>query len=361
MKAKKISAEIVADSISPQGHRITTFLLTYPRFIHAEVMTHRLFSRNTASSRAIPFNKMVKSIEEDPFIPIVWQKDHKGMQGSEYWTEKDILIPYSDESYEIEAVRHMYNEWLAGRDYAIACASELNKHGLTKQLCNRMLEPYMWHTALVTATEWENFLDLRCPRYKTSGLATPTVRSRKEWIEIMNFSSVSTQCPQTEEEWWSLSESGAEIHIQALAEAIYDSLKENIPEELKEGEWHIPFNKRIEFEELDINSAIKVAVARCARLSYMTFDGKIDPEKDIKLHDDLLESKHFSPFEHCARVMSLEEIMSFIKGEMDTIEIDEVGPNSIVASNEIWNDSKENAWCNNFRGFIQYRYLIEHP
>ena len=80
----KIEAKIVADSVNKQGNRITTFLLTYPRFIHSELMTHRMFSRNSASSRAIPFEKMVKMVEEDPFIPIAWQKHHSGMQGSEY-------------------------------------------------------------------------------------------------------------------------------------------------------------------------------------------------------------------------------------------------------------------------------------
>lgn len=71
----KIKAEIIADTISPQGNRITSYILTYPRFIHAELMTHRMFSRNSASSRAIPFEKMLKMVEEDPFIPIAWQKD----------------------------------------------------------------------------------------------------------------------------------------------------------------------------------------------------------------------------------------------------------------------------------------------
>ena len=78
MTKRKISARIVADSVSPQGHRITTFVLTYPRMIHSEVMTHRLFSRNAASSRAIPFKRMMEDVENDPFIPIAWQKDHKG-------------------------------------------------------------------------------------------------------------------------------------------------------------------------------------------------------------------------------------------------------------------------------------------
>ena len=87
--------EIIADSLSPQGNRLTTFKLTYPRIIHSELMTHRVFSRNSASSRAIPFEKMVKMVEEDPFIPIAWQKDHKGMQGSEYaqYPDTEDFVP----------------------------------------------------------------------------------------------------------------------------------------------------------------------------------------------------------------------------------------------------------------------------
>jgi thymidylate synthase ThyX len=83
-----IQAKIVADSLNPQGDRLTTFIVTFPRIILAEFNTHRMFSRNSASSRAIPFDKMVKSVQENPFIPIVWQKDHKGMQGKEYLTDE---------------------------------------------------------------------------------------------------------------------------------------------------------------------------------------------------------------------------------------------------------------------------------
>ena len=156
---RKINAEIVADSISPQGHRITSFILTYPRFIHSELMTHRLFSRNSASSRAIPLEKMVKMVEEDPFIPIAWQKDHKGMQGTEYLNEEEV------ERAELQ--------WIQASKNAINSARMLNsnyfgvtKNLVTKQLCNRLLEPFMWHTVLVTATEWENFFELRMPCYE---------------------------------------------------------------------------------------------------------------------------------------------------------------------------------------------------
>ena len=154
MNKKKINAQIIADSINPQGDRITTYLLTYPRFIHSELMTHRVFSRNSASSRAIPFKKMVKMVEEDPFIPIAWQKDHKGMQGSEYAQYPDT------EDFKVI--------WLEARDNAIKSAqlAQTGRVKLTKQLCNRLLEPFMWHTVLVTATEWENFFELRMPCYE---------------------------------------------------------------------------------------------------------------------------------------------------------------------------------------------------
>ena len=162
---KKIEAKIIADSISPQGKRITTYLLTYPRFIHAELMTHRLFSRNSASSRAIPFEKMAKMVEEDPFIPIAWQKDHKGMQGTEYFTNERISN-YSEYLDGNEVVYQLEEEWLEARNCAIEQAKNMNQLGLTKQICNRLLEPFMWHTVLVTATEWDNFFELRMPCYE---------------------------------------------------------------------------------------------------------------------------------------------------------------------------------------------------
>lgn len=166
MNKNKISAEIIADSKDSRGNRITTFVLTFPRFILAELNTHRLFSRNSASSRAIPFEKMVKMVEEDPFIPIAWQKDHKGMQGSEYITH-------------LEHLDLRKKQWILARDYAIEMATSMNHKletfggdiiddgsGVTKQICNRLLEPFMWHKVICTFTEGENFFNLRCPNYE---------------------------------------------------------------------------------------------------------------------------------------------------------------------------------------------------
>ena len=350
---KKIEAKIIADSINKQGNRITTYLLTFPRFILAELNTHRMFSKNSASSRAIPFEKMVKMVEEDPFIPIAWQKSHVGMQGSEYWGD--------DEWVEIEkgvSKAHVKNcsigNWIQARNNAVSIAKQLYDKGITKQLCNRLLEPFMWHTVLVTATEFDNFFELRCPKY-IFGKATnnPKVwKSKKDAIK--NFPNWETH---NDLFWRTMNESQAEIHIQALAEAMWDARNESTPKTLQSGEWHIPFGDNIMMSILDqqdiaikfpsIDSVedlkIRIATARCARLSYMTFDGEIDYEKDIALHDHLLESHHMSPFEHCAIAMSPEQ--------------HEVSYKNGYSSSKGGTDY---GWCNNFRGWIQYRYLVEN-
>lgn len=368
---KKIEAKIVADSISPQGHRITSMLLTYPRFIHGEVMTHRMFSRNSASSRAIPFEKMVKMVEEDPFIPIAWQKDHKGMQGTEYIRGN-------------KEIQYCIDTWLRGRDYSIRVAKTLNKKAafpkgdfdssyedinVSKQLCNRLLEPFMWHTVLVTATEWDNFFELRCRQYPywfyncDGSQDCKILKSKKDFIEEHGsnapFYSIGGKKfdEMSDLDWIKFSNSGAEIHIQTLAESMWDAINENTPKQLKAGEWHIPFGDNISYiptpsammvsslshqQAVAIEQKIKVATARCARLSYMTHDGEIDYEKDIKLHDSLLKNYHMSPFEHCARAMNDSEYKEFVKTKLGKM------------SHE-W----DYGWCNNFRGWIQYRYLIE--
>ena len=365
--------EILADSISPQGHRITTYKVTYPRIIHAEMCRHRTLSRNSASSRAIPFKKMVKMVEEDPFIPIAWQADHKGMQGTEYIHGFD---PWSNKNSD----KRLEEFWLEARNDAIKHAKFLNNNSLTKQLCNRLLEPFMWHTELITGTEWENFFELRAPKYKLIGLGGDPVKSRKEWLKRMQFSSAlhPSQYPKTEEEWWSISESSAEIHIQALAEAMWDAMNESTPKELKSGEWHIPFgdkmneisilaivdNYNISDVQNDLieKAKIQIATARAARLSYMTFDGEIDYEKDIALHDQLLSSRHMSPFEHCAKAMTDEEYFCYHKGMVEG-EFDcqsEIGSFFRIIEEPKFMGDKRNGWCNNFRGWVQYRYLVEN-
>lgn len=308
-----IQAKVIADSINPQGDRLTTFIVTFPRIILAEFNTHRMFSRNSASSRAIPFEKMVKSVQENPFIPIAWQKDHKGMQGSEYFTEYDT-INWANIDGSINAQEGLKELWLESAAFALSCSKGLNAAGLTKQLCNRLLEPFMWHTVIITSGKegLENFFNLR-------------------------------------------NHEAAEIHIQELAKKMLEVYNESTPKQLQAGEWHIPFGDNIDAIKLDsvfkvgkgpmnrLEAKIQIATARCARVSYTVVgEESKEPnyENDIKLHDKLLESGHFSPFEHCAKVMSNDEYYA------DFIKIE--------------NNKKKIGWCNNFKGFIQYRYLIEN-
>jgi thymidylate synthase ThyX len=311
-----IEAKIVADSLNPQGDRLTTFVVTFPRIILAEFNTHRMFSRNSASSRAIPFEKMVKSVKENPFIPIAWQKDHKGMQGTEYITD------------EIEIEANIRN-WIDASKNAIFSADRLNRRdGVTKQLCNRLLEPFMWHTVIITSGKegLENFFNLR-------------------------------------------NHEAAEIHIQELAKRMLEVYNESTPKQLKAGEYHIPYGDTInvlgdtDFKE-DVLTKIKIATARCARVSYTVVgeEGKEPNYKnDIKLHDKLLESGHLSPAEHCAQAMSNHEYYAFIKGDKFycyTLYSEEVITYKVIEDSREITDSCF-GWCNNFKGFIQYRYLID--
>lgn len=370
--------EIIADSINLQEDRLTTFMVTYPRIIHAEMCRHRMFSRNTASSRAIPFKKMVEDVRENPFIPIAWQKDHKGMQGIEYITDKvDLELNKS--------------AWLRAKDNAITEAKYLNHgiqegrdNGVTKQLCNRLLEPFVWTTELITTGEdgLMNFFELRCPKYIVNNYSrfknkTIIFKSRKEVINHVkqnNLKSGWENCESWEEEkWLSINNSQAEIHIQKIAEMMWDAYNESKPKYIMPGEWHNPFGDQINhgmlrdyfwlnFKNPDpshdsyVYAEVKIATARCARLSYKTLgdDPVIDYKKDIELHDRLLAQNHMSPFEHCARAMSDKEYQAFRKGQHEVEFMDNT-------ENSYWfveDDSGEPGWCRNFKGFVQYRNLV---
>ena len=365
--------EILADSINEQGRRLTTFKVTYPRIIHAEMLRHRMLSRNVASSRAIPFEKMVKDVEKDPFIPIAWQKHHSGMQGTEYITDPKIIdfkkgVWVLARNKAIESAKELYEN--ISRAKSMSDIQKLPDTGVTKQLCNRLLEPFVWTTELVSGTEWENFFELRCPKYHYD-LEDKYFRSKKDWLEYYKktcIGDVNSNFTLKEEDWFDINKSQAEIHIQKIAEMMWDAYNESKPKQLGAGEWHIPFGDRIDLiswldivnddghldgdldeqDRLFIIDKLKISTARCARLSYTTLgdNPKIDYEADIKLHDKLLKSKHLSCFEHCARVMSEEEYESFYKGE--------------GANKEHTRLDKNKGWCNNYRGFIQYRYLVEN-
>lgn len=248
-----IEAKIVADSVGPNGVRLTTFVLTYPRFIHSEFMTHRVISRNASSSRAIPVKKQIQMVIDNPAIPLAFTKNQKGMQGG------DAL---DGEAHEL-AVK----AWLTGRDFAVGCAEALADLEVHKQYANRILEPWAHITVVATATDWSNFFALRCHE-----MAQP------------------------------------EIH--ALADAMYDLYSKNEPAQLEEGQWHLPFiddeDRNQHFNSLgNINTyLLKMSVARCARVSYLNHDGKKPTlEQDLQLYERLVGSApiHASPAEHQAQ------------------------------------------------------------
>lgn len=333
----QITAKVIADSKNEFGNRITTMVVTFPRIILAEFNTHRMFSRNSASSRAIPFEKMLKSVQENPFIPIAWQKDHKGMQGTEYFTDPEV---------------HIHN-WLMARDSAVGAVGFLAANDVTKQLCNRLLEPFMWHTVIITATELENFFALRCPKYHSGAVGEPIFRSRKDYAKHYNFEQAG-HTGYSDLKWLEMNTGQAEIHAMALAEAMWDAYNESTPKELKAGKWHIPFVEIDEESMLADEELIKIATARCARVSYTVVgeEGKVaNYENDAKLHDRLAESGHWSPFEHCARAMNRDEMVSHIHGNVPIEQATEHLKVHEIDSSHV----ESYGWSGNFKGFIQYR------
>lgn len=273
------SCKILLDSISETGKRITTFELTYPRLIHSEFMTHRMFSRNAASSRAIPAKRMREMVLNETFIPDKFPKNVTGMQPAE-WIEKGTR-KYEEAEYE----------WLLAAKAAVASHKELELLGIHKQICNRLLEPFLWYTCIVTATEFDNFFKLRCDenaQYEIRRIADLMYEAYHYFVETDS---------------------------KGLKERNYLE-----PQKLKVGEWHCPLVSKEDDEQISkqiakelgsyntsnenlktyIEIKKKISVARCARISYLTHDGKRDIEKDLELFERLRTSGHYSPFEHVA-------------------------------------------------------------
>src|SRR5690625_5042260 len=177
--------------------------------------------------------------------------------------------------------------------------------------------------------------------------------------------------PETEDftalDWLEINAGEGEIHIMALAEAMWDAMNETTPRKLKGGEYHIPFGDNFDVDRLieicdkkhipanDSNLQelmIKIATARCARISYNTFEGKNDYRADIKLHNRLASMGHWSPFEHCGRAMTGEEFNLHVRGKVAYDGEEDNWEEMYVPDNHIL------GWSGNFRGFIQYRHLI---
>ena len=286
-RTKNIKAEIIAHSRNIEtGDELITYRLTYPRIILAQLNTYKSLVKITASSRAQPFNKVVEVIENDPFIPLAYQRAHKGMQGTEYFTDE-------------EEIRQRDLEWLTARDRAVEQAKKLNDLGVTKQVTNRLLESHMWVTQLVTGTReaYEHLFNQRCPEYEVGGVKG---RSKKEMgLDL------------SDEEWLLSNKGHAEIHFMDLAEKMYDALKDSEPKELKPGELHVPYlDTPLMTPDLFPEDVIKYSCGLTAHTSYTTIgDGtKMTIEKARGLFDHCLENGHYSVFEMIGRAMSKDEL-----------------------------------------------------
>ena len=237
-----ITARIIADSININGTRLSTLELQYPRYIHAELMTHRVFSRNAQSSRAIPVERAIQLVLEEPVEPI-FMKNQRGMQ--------------ADDKISGQPLEAMEHSWDYARNAAITQARVLMNLGCHKQIANRLIEPFSHIRVILSGTEFENFFRLRI-------------------------------APDAQQE------------ICELAKAMKEAMDRSNPVERFQS-WHLPYISEEELNNIPLKYLKQASVARCARVSYLNHD-KTSPrvDKDMELYEFLKESKHLSPFEHVA-------------------------------------------------------------
>jgi hypothetical protein len=279
-----VSAKVILDSVSPDGIRLTTMELRYPRFIHSEFMTHRVFSRNASSSRAVPVETLIAEAETAPAMPEKWGIHNRGMQDGG--------------AMSIFGERTAKSDWLAARDDAVARAKIMitRSERASKQIINRILEPFTHISVVVTSTYWKNFFTLR-------------------------------------------DHSAADPTMFALANAVIDARSSSSPLVREHSDWHLPYTTDEDIEsalkyalsvaesmnirdvdDLDryiIDIMCRISTARCARVSYLTHDKKRPTvEEDLGLFSDLMQEKplHASPAEHQAQPDRIRQTGSHSRG-----------------------------------------------
>lgn len=249
------TAKVILDSISPDDNRLTTMEVTIHRYMLPEFNTHRKFSRNSASSRAIPFAKMVEKAKTSNVYPTHWRREQRGMQGGEIITDPakaDLLRA----------------GWDRAREAAIRQAEFLASHGVHKSVVNRLLEPFLPHTIIVSSTDFSGFFEQRCN-------------------------------PQAQDD------------IRVAAEAMRAAYEASTAQPLDYGNWHTPYITPEDIAQADAEEYIgysrdalfkQISTARCARVSYLTQDGNREWDKDLVLYNRLVTAKpgHWSPLEHVA-------------------------------------------------------------
>lgn len=247
-----IEAKVIADSITESGDRITTLQVKFHRFILAEFNTHRVFSRNFSSSRAIPTKKLLEQVRNNPAMPVHWGMNQPGMQA-----ETDLQGRSKQVAVEL---------WRKAAQDAATLAQSMADIGLHKQVVNRIIEPFLWVTGIVTSTEWDNWDQLR--RHKD-----------------------------------------AQPEIHQLACRIHEARSSSVPIELSGGQWHLPYitegeQHTVYFDNHEHDYTLqKISAARCCRVSYLKHDQTVPSvEEDLALFDRLAGSVpiHASPLEHQA-------------------------------------------------------------
>lgn len=243
-------AKVILDSIDPlTGIRVTTLQLRYQRFIHSEFMTHRVFSRNASSSRAVPVKKVLRMVATEPAMPVHWGQNQPGMQ--------------ADHEVDDETKKEMIRLWMLAAQNAALVATQMEALGGHKQVVNRILEPFSFIQVVVTATYYDGFFELRLHK-------------------------------------------DADPNIQVLAQEMKKAMDESEPVSFEDRKYHLPYIKPNEAFDFDnIEEAVKCSIARCARVSYILHDGTpTDKQKDLELYDRLVGAVpfHASPLEHQARL-----------------------------------------------------------
>lgn len=268
----EMQAEVVLASKGKYAPPLFTIRLRYPRIIHSEIMTHRVFSRNARSSRAVPVATMLEEVRTKPFIPWHWGKNQKGMQAGEKCNEL-IVLKSDEDNPNCDLTFHREAAWLYARDYAVEVAEAFMMAGYHKQIPNRLLEPFSWMDCLITSTDWANFL-------------------------------------------WLRDHKDAEPHLQDLARLVQEAMSQATVSHLQEGWWHFPYISEDDWDAaVDLHNTpqegcawlAKISAARCARISYKPFDGNGSYEAELARYESLVNSDrvHASPVEHQAQVATM--------------------------------------------------------
>lgn len=319
-RSTNITAKVIADSISEAGHRITTFEIEYPRIVMSEFNTMRAISKNSSSSRAIPVSKMLEHTVKMNIKPIYFGAKQSGMQAG-------------DELYG-ETLQSAKGVWESSLRNAVESSEMLDNLGVAKEVTNRLVEPFQLVKVVCTATDWDNFFNLRL-------------------------------------------HPDSDPNICMLAYKMYEVMKESKPQVLKVGQWHLPYVNSAKSDALDsignryedleyyvgdfnflsLEDAIKISAASCASVSYRT-EG-ISLEKADKIFDMLINAEviHASPFEHLATPISKE--LEIENSDYLTVGFINKSYDPSTWQKGVTHVNRQGELCSgNLRGFISYRHQL---